>query len=373
MGNKRKISGRFWISILLIFNLLAVISILCSYGSRYIDPRDAWMIALFGLLYPYILIVNICFFVLWLFIRLRYAWISLISILIGWPQLNAMITLPSDNPVLLPGQNINLTTWNVHGFAGQMNVRGDVRAEIIEYLTEENPDVLCMQEVRIYEADFNPVLHRMSRAWGLPYLYAKDYYNQDEESGFNGVVTYSRYPIISAGYLGHQSKKCFGLYTDIGFEHDTVRIFNVHLASVRLGQNDVNFYYQLKKTKTENMNFKAGIFSILRKLKIAFITRAKETDILLEAIRQSPYPILVCGDMNDSPFSYTYRELTLSLTDSYRVAGEGFFGSTYDGAMPNYRIDFILYDNHFKAFSYNKSDVTFSDHYPVSGLIMIAN
>jgi endonuclease/exonuclease/phosphatase family metal-dependent hydrolase len=76
--------------------------------------------------------------------------------------------------------------------------------------------------------------------------------------------------------------------------------------------------------------------------------------------------------MNDSPFSYTYKQLTSSLTDTYTEVGKGFFGSTYDGAMPNYRIDYILFDNRFKAYSYTKSDVTFSDHYPVTGLIMLA-
>ncbi len=373
MGKQRNRSSLILINILLILNLLAVISILCSYGAQYIDPRDSWIFALFGLLYPYILISNICFVVLWLFLKKKYSLISLIAILIGWKQLNAMIILPGESPVLLPGQNINLTTWNVHGFAGQMNVRGNVRPEITEYLSAEDPDLLCMQEVHIHEAEFTPVISRMARAWGLPYFYKKDYYQVDQNNGFNGIATFSRYPIIRTGFIEHQPKKCFGIYTDISLEKDTIRIFNIHLASLRLGQKDVDFYYQLKKTETENINIKAGLFSILKKLKHAFILRAAETDKLLEAIRLSPYPVLVCGDMNDSPFSYTYRQVTLSLTDAYREAGEGFFGSTYDGAMPNYRIDYILYDNHFKAFSYKKSDVNFSDHYPVSGLIMVTN
>ncbi|NQV01997.1 MAG: endonuclease/exonuclease/phosphatase family protein [Bacteroidia bacterium] len=213
----------------------------------------------------------------------------------------------------------------------------------------------------------------MARAWELPYDYEKDYYQTDRNNGFNGIATFSKFPIIRSGFLEQQPKKCFGIYTDIILEKDTLRIFNVHLASLRLGEKDIKFYYQLKKTETENINLKAGLFSILKKLKLAFILRAAEVDKLLEEIRQSPYPVLICGDMNDSPFSYTYRQLTHSLTDAYREAGEDFFGSTYDGALPNYRIDYILYDSYFKAFSYKKSNVTFSDHYPVSGIIMVAN
>jgi len=371
MGTNQKRTWQILINLLLIFNFLAVIAILCSYGAKYIDPRDFWLFSLFGLLYPYLLLLNICFVIMWLFLRNKYSLISLFTILLGWPQISAMMTLPSENPVLLPGQNINLTTWNVHGFAGQMNVRGNVRAEIVEYLSVENPDLLCLQEIHIYEADFIPVLRKMSNAWALPYDYEKDYYNPDRENGFNGIATFSRYPIIHKGYLEQQPKKCFGIYTDICLGKDTIRIFNVHLASLRLGQKDVDFYYQLKKTETENIDVKAGLFSILKKLKQAFLVRAAETDILIKAVDQSPYPTIICGDMNDSPFSYTYRQLTISLTDAYHEAGEGFFGSTYDGAMPNYRIDYILYDKHFKAFSYKKADVNFSDHYPVSGLIMV--
>ncbi len=373
MGKYRNTSSRILVNILLIFNTLAVAFIFCSYGAQYIDPRDSWIFALFGLLYPWLLIANICFVVLWLFLFKRYALISLVAILIGWQQLNTIIAFPRERPVLLPGQNINIITWNVHGFGGETEIRGKIRPEITEYLSGENSDLICLQEFRIHEAESSPVIRSMARLWELPYRYEKDYYEKERHSGINGIATFSKFPIIHSGYLQLLSQKCFAIYTDITLEHDTIRLFNVHLASLRLGQKDIDFYYKIRKTETENVNLKAGLFSILRKLKLAFNIRAAETDKLLEAIRQSPYPVIVCGDMNDSPFSYTYRQLTQSLSDAYREGGEDFFGSTYDGALPNYRIDFILYDSYFKAFSYKKLDVRFSDHLPISGLIMVAN
>ncbi|MFH1937003.1 MAG: endonuclease/exonuclease/phosphatase family protein [Bacteroidota bacterium] len=373
MGKHRSTSSLILINILLILNILAVLSIFCAYGAQYIDPRDSWLFALFGLLYPWILIANLCFVILWLFFWKKYALISLVAILIGWKQLNAMITIRLDSPILLPGQNLSIITWNLHGFAGQMNVKGNVRPEITEYLSGENPDILCLQEFYILEAEASPVIHSMASSWGLPYYYVEDYYLLDQHDRFTGLATFSRFPIIRSEPLKQQPNKCFGIFTDIILGHDTLRIFNIHLASLRLGQKDVRFYYKLKKTETENIDLKSGLFSILRKVKQAFLTRASETDKLLEAVRQSPYPVLVCGDLNDSPFSFTYQQLTHSLTDAFLEAGESFFGSTYDGALPNYRIDYILYDNHFKAFTYKKSDVTFSDHYPVSGLIVVAN
>ncbi|TSA25683.1 MAG: hypothetical protein D4R67_09650 [Bacteroidetes bacterium] len=372
MGKYRNTSSRIFAYALLIINLLAVISLFCSYAAQYIDPHESWIFAVFGLLYPWILIVNVCFIILWLILWKKYALISLIAILIGWKELNTMISLPGENPILLPGPNFNLMTWNLHGFAGQMNVSGDVRPEVTEYLNAESADLVCLQEFYIREAESDPVIQKMARMWGLPYYYVADYYHTGKLNEVIGIATFSRFPIVRRGSLSHQPRNCFCIFTDVVLDQDTIRIFNVHLASLRLGQKDINFYYQLKKNETDNVNLRAGFFSILKKLKQAFQQRATETDKLQEAISQSPYPVIVCGDLNDSPFSYTYRQLTRNLTDAYREAGEGFFGSTYDGAFPNYRIDYIFYDTHFKAFSYKKSDVQFSDHYPVSGLIMIS-
>ncbi|MBC8314606.1 MAG: endonuclease/exonuclease/phosphatase family protein [Bacteroidales bacterium] len=370
MAARKRTSWLILVNILLLLNIGAVISIFCSYAAHYIDPHDYWIFALFGLLYPWILILNLAFILLWLILWKRYALLSIIAILIGWNQLNTMIAINYETPVIPPAQNMSLITYNVHGFTGEANVKIDFRAEIIEYIAGEHPDILCLQEFHIREADTTPVIRKCIKAWDLRYHYMTNYYRNRKWTGINGIATFSRYPIVRTGILEHQPSKHFAIYTDIVMEYDTLRLFNVHLASLRLGQHDVNFYYQLKKNETENVNIKQGFFSILRKLKTAFILRAKQSEILLQAIENSPYPVLVCGDLNDSPFSYTYHELTQNLTDSYKEAGTGFFGSTYDGVPPNYRIDYILHDRHFRVFTYKKSNVTFSDHYPVSGMVM---
>ncbi|MFH1161093.1 MAG: endonuclease/exonuclease/phosphatase family protein [bacterium] len=356
---------------LVILNILAVLSLFCSYAAQYIDPREAWIFALFGLVYPWILIVNIAFVVLWLILWKKYAILSIIAILIGWNHLTTIIRFDYNSPVLLPGRNFSVITYNVHGFLGQENANRDVQKEIIEFLAKERPTILCLQEFRIRKAQIKPILRNMASAWQLPYWTVEDYYHTNPMGGLNGFATFSAYPVVHKGTLSYKDMSHFAIFSDIVMDQDTFRIFNMHLASLRLGKRDVDFYYQLKNTETENMHLKDGIFSILRKLKTAFRLRASQTEILLDAIQSSPYPVLLCGDMNDSPFSYTYRRLTEKLKDAYREAGEGFLGNTYDGALPNYRIDYILHGKHFKACLYKKMNVTFSDHYPVSGLLHV--
>ena len=371
MTARKKTTWLFLMNILLLLNIGAVVLLFFAYTAHYVDPRDAWIFAVAGLLYPWILILNLLFIFIWLFTWKKYALLSLIAILIGWNQLSSMIAMNYETPVIPPSQNMSLITYNVHGFWGGERGDRNFRTEITEYLTDEHSDILCLQEFYLPDNEKKRGIRKMAQSWNLPYHYIKTYYGNTNWKGVNGIATFSKFPIVRHGTLEYQQSKRFAIYTDIVMEHDTFRLFNVHLASIRLGQQDVQFYYQLKKNETENVNLKKGLFSILRKLKSAFLLRATQMEILMQAIEDSPYPIIVCGDMNDSPFSYTYKQLTQNLTDSYKEAGKGFFGSTYDGALPDYRIDYILHDKHFKVFTYKTSPITFSDHYPVSGLVMI--
>ena len=56
--------------------------------------------------------------------------------------------------------------------------------------------------------------------------------------------------------------------------------------------------------------------NILRKLKRAFLKRASQVEIIQEYVRRSPYPVILCGDFNDTPVSYTMGTLTNELKDA---------------------------------------------------------
>jgi endonuclease/exonuclease/phosphatase family metal-dependent hydrolase len=92
--------------------------------------------------------------------------------------------------------------------------------------------------------------------------------------------------------------------------------------------------------------------------------RAKQVEIVTNHILNSPYPVIVCGDFNDSPISYNYRQMRRNLNDAFIEAGAG-VGHTYKGFFPSFRIDYILYNQEFKATSYSSPRIVFSDHYPV--------
>jgi endonuclease/exonuclease/phosphatase family metal-dependent hydrolase len=81
-------------------------------------------------------------------------------------------------------------------------------------------------------------------------------------------------------------------------------------------------------------------------------------------ILKSPYPVIVCGDFNDSPVSYTYQKISANLKDAFLESGTG-LGSTYSGRFPSYRIDYILHNPQLSCYQYANPKMGLSDHQPV--------
>ena len=102
------------------------------------------------------------------------------------------------------------------------------------------------------------------------------------------------------------------------------------------------------------------------KLRKSFILRSKQVHNLATHIAACPYPVILAGDFNDTPTSYTYHQLTIGLFDSFKEAGNELFEGTYAGKLPSFRIDYILHTREFQALTYKKIDVELSDHYPIT-------
>jgi endonuclease/exonuclease/phosphatase family metal-dependent hydrolase len=101
-------------------------------------------------------------------------------------------------------------------------------------------------------------------------------------------------------------------------------------------------------------------------LKIAFKKRGMQANIIAKYIAKSPYPVIVCGDFNDTPTSYAYNTIKgTKLKDSFIEKGFG-MAKTYNGSMPSFRIDYILSDSTFTTKSFDvMNHVKDSDHFPV--------
>jgi endonuclease/exonuclease/phosphatase family metal-dependent hydrolase len=177
-----------------------------------------------------------------------------------------------------------------------------------------------------------------------------------------GMATFSKYPIVRKEMIEFNESLNGSMSSDIVIGNDTIRIYNCHLQSIRL-RNDYN---DLLDSLIFNYNEKQlnELKDITIRLRQAYIQRAHQVDILTGHIASSAYPVIVCGDFNDTPVSYTYKSLSKNKKDVFIESGSG-IGTTFRGNFPYVRIDYILYSPWFKSEYYKSEKVNWSDHYPV--------
>jgi len=378
MTAKKKGKGhKFLRRLMQILNILAVIALLCAYAASYISPARYWIFAFFGLAYPYLLLLNLLFVLVWLLFWKRFIWISIIVILLGFNQILSILQFRKASAQNVPAGSMKILSYNVHSLYEIHKSKGKIRtlSKVTDFLVQQSPDILCIQEFFLRSEDSLKVLQKFTGGLHTDHYSIKNYVEIKDKRKIFAIATFSRYPITGMGHLRISNRNIFAIYTDLAMGRDTIRVYNIHLESIRFGRNDYSFYAQLTdqvKEPDDNFDLSEGVFKIFSKLKKAFVIRANQVDVLKENIARSPYPVIVCGDFNDTPASYTYHQMTSGLHDSFCKAGTGFLGSTYAGNFPSFRIDYILYDDAFTSFNYSKSSIDLSDHYPVQVFLKIA-
>lgn len=365
--NAKSGKKRSWFYKLFVFlNIIAVLALLASYAALFVDPRDFWPFAFAGLAYPVILFVNVFFILCWLVTWRRLVLLSLIPVLAGWTQITTLIPIHFGKPGTPDIHPVTVLTYNIHGFNYTETGNAATQEAIARFLKKEKPSVVCFQE---FKPRGEATVQSLGDTFGLPNFYQKNYLQYKDPDVVYGMVIYSRDPILQTGYLRDDRNRAFAIWADVLHDSQTYRIYNCHLVSVRFGSRDYSFYEDLKNQETEGLNLKDGLFSILRKLKRAFLLRSEQSGKLAASVNKSPHPVILAGDLNDSPFSHCYHQLTRALKDSYKEAGTGWGGNTFAGQLPSYRIDYILHDKRLKAVHYQRHSMGFSDHFPVSVVI----
>ena len=345
-------------NLILIGNILVALGLIACYLSVYVSPADFWFPAIIGLLYPFFLLANIAYLIYWIF---RWRWLFLISsavIVLGANHLNAFIQLPFGKENKDKKADLKVMSYNVNLFRLQSwSKTKPTHYEVIKYIKQNGIDVVCMQEFYVREKIFSE-----GQAKAQLGMYSHiNFILQRKESGY-GMAIFSKYPIVDAGEILFENSFNSCIYADIKINNDTVRIYNNHLQSLRLKERNFNF---LLKSEFRNESNKYNeLKDILTRVHDAFEKRAKQVDKVAKHISDCKYPIILCGDFNDSPISYTYKTLTQKLNDSYKEAGIGLV-YTYAGLWPSYRIDYILHSPQFRTVSFYSPRINYSDHYPV--------
>jgi len=361
------------IKLLIALNFLAVCCLLLSYTAGYISPSRYWIFAFFGLAYPVFIFINLIFIILWLILWKRMVFLSLITVFAAWNQITSLLPLHFSNPKPPKAVSVKIISYNVHSLYGYVKSQSvpETRSKVTEFLTNQQPDIICIQEFFAMGENFNKTVSRFTRAIHLNNYFFKNYREFWDKEKINAIATFSKFPIVRSGSIGFPDKSIFAIFTDLMIDQDTVRVYNLHLEPIRFGDDDYSFYSKLTDAEANTPRIKDGSKKMAWKLKRAFIQRSRQVDMLVGHLNLCPYPLIICGDFNDTPSSYTYHRLTSRWNDAFKKAGREFLGSTYAGKLPSFRIDYILYGDYFSATHYQKFNIDLSDHYPITATLFI--
>jgi len=341
------------------FNVFFSLCLIFSYLAVHINPGDFTLPAFFGLAYPYLLLVNIVFSVIWA-VKLRpEALISVVVILAGFTHFSNYIRLFRHREK--ETGNILVMSYNLMLLSNYLSPDNkETEKKILSLLKSSEPDILFLQELYI-TGDAEKKDEEIKKALGGKYYSHLKLLGKGKNK-YYGIATYTKYKIAGRGEIIHPGSSSLSIYTDVIISGDTFRVFNNHLQSFRLKKVEKSFMEEL--IESENKEALNEIMSLSVSLKKGFVQRALQSQVVKDYINRSPYPVIVAGDFNDTPVSYTYRKIRKGLKDSFVTSGYG-AGFTYRGNYPPNRIDYILYDDSLINTKFEILRVKYSDHYPV--------
>ena len=343
---------------LLLLNILVIVSLLISYLAVVIPPDKLWFPSFFGLAFPFIVAANFLFILFWAFTKPKFLLFSLFTVLAGWGLINRYVQFRGKTT---DQDGIKVVSYNVRNFAGiEKSNQKENANKILDFLNNKNPDIVCLQEIRLRRNNIFNVTNAIKD------LKSIEHYQYASSSESFGLITFTSYPIVKMGEIRYGKSANMAIFTDVIIDADTVRIFNVHLQSYRI---DPGRYSIIDSPGIDEEKDIKEMRELGGKLKKAFQLRAKQVREIRKVIDSTPYPVIICGDFNDTPVSYSYQQLLGNCKDAFVGSGKG-FGRTYIGKLPSYRIDNILYGDAFESYNFQADAFQASDHLPVSCVLI---
>jgi len=327
----------FWCNVLVAFLLIV------SFVLPYLPPKTFSSITLLSLIVSPLIFLNILFALYWL-IRLRkQLLLSTIVLVVAYFHFNPFYELSSDGNPDDYSNTLNVLTYNVRLFNAYENKpTEDVLASFSKLLETEKPDVICIQEY-----------YRKSNLNFVNYPYQYIHYRNEKVSLGHAIL--SKYPLAETGAFNFKDSNNNTLFADVVKNGDTLRVYNMHLQS--LGITPSVTYLQ------------EGDKDIIRKkMTETFKQQQSQVEEIVAHRAKVQHPVLLCGDLNNTPFSYTYSLLKKNTNDAFLERGSG-LGTTFKFDGYPMRIDYILTSKDLEVITFKTGDESFSDHYPLSTMV----
>ena len=321
--------------LLFFINSVFAVLLLLSFILPYISPKAFSVFAVISLFAQILFIGNLLFLFYWILKLKKQLLLSALVLVIGW-----LISAPFykfSNEKEAKNNDLKVMSYNVRMFNFyKWNSDTDLAQKTFDFINKTSPDILAIQEY--YESS------------KITFSYPHKYVKTKSKSNKFGLAIFSKYPIINSGSLDFKNSANNTIYADILKENDTIRVYNIHLESLKINPNKEHF--------GEENNQK-----LVGRLQTAFKTQASQTEQFLAHEENWKGKKIILGDFNNTAYSWVYRKIKSNKKDAFLEAGNG-FGKTFNYWFPM-RIDFVLTSTDFEINQFKTFDVKFSDHFPI--------
>lgn len=340
-------------------NIVAIIMMIIVGYAGLVDPREHAVIANFGLAMPVMIAINVAFFIFWVLVRKIQILVPIIGFILCWEPLR--LYCPINLPSTPPKGAIKVVSYNVFMFAPWDIPEGEPNP-IVEYIANSGADIVCLQESG-YDLKGR---EKIDSLLATVYQYSDTVQKVGPQSDV--LSLYSKFPIISRERIKYESKGNLSEAYILNIHGERVLLVNNHFETVGLNNDDKNRFHEFIKGEMSGDSTGNESKFLIGKLGAGARKRAPEADAVARLIaryRQKGMSVIVCGDFNDTPLSYTHKRVAEGLTDCYTATGNG-PGWSYHKSAIYVRIDNILCSPDWVPYNAHiDRSVTTSDHYPI--------
>ncbi|GEL09457.1 Metal-dependent hydrolase, endonuclease/exonuclease/phosphatase family [Flavobacterium glycines] len=329
-----------------VLNIILIVVTFIAYVLPFLAPKIFPLLSVLTLFMPVFFVLNSFFFVYWAVQLKKRMMMSGLALLIGITFINKFYKF-SNKEYPESEKDFVVMSYNVRLFnLFKWQNRDDIPETILEFINDKNPDIVCIQEYsNSAHVDLKVYPHRAIFMEGKQIK--------------TGQAIFSKFPIIEEGKISFPNSNNNVVYADIKKGKDIIRVYDMQLQSIKISP-DVNEISEnidvINKQKSQLLFFR---------ISKAFKQQQQQAEILRDNLKECHYPVIICGDMNNSAFSYVYRIIKGSFKDAFEEAGKG-FGQTYRFKYYPARIDYIFADREMKVKKFETfPEFDNSDHFPI--------
>lgn len=350
---------RFTIQVVAGANIATVIIMLLVGYSDRLNPAAHPLLSTLGMTFPFFVVANLLFLFFWLTFKWTKAWIPIVGFFLAYGPIH--IYMPFHMSQEVPDSTFKLVSYNVCGYGGNYKYENGFE-KVRDYLCDEKADIVCVQE------DNDTRRHYVFKEYEKIFAYNDTVVLSNTKQSFNAVGIHTRFPIVRCERIDYHTESNNGSvawWLQVG--KDTLIVVNNHFESCHLNNNDRRQYKQILKGQLESDSIRKESKLLMVKLAEANAKRSVQIDRVCEYVREhAGYPIVVCGDFNDNPLSYSRYAMSKVLKDCYVETGRG-IGLSFNQRAFLFRIDHVFCSENIQPFNCKvDNNMDASDHYPIA-------